>query len=205
MLDPEIERIACAIRRVVREATLTQQTLIEDNSLISLDSEDEIIMEDIPSPPTIGDYYKRTDEGHISIGFLPETPANFDINFFMLSGLRDNMFDMNTIRDSWEHLARFYKIASMCRSTDVTEDQVTPKLFGLSLIGRAKDWLLFFQMELFGHGKSWRTNSWRDFLPPLSLLNEELKSQNLSSRKLNHCMTHGKGLTFYYAGFQIIT
>ena len=46
-LDPEIERTACAIRRAVREATLTQRTLVEDNSLISSGSKEEIIMENV--------------------------------------------------------------------------------------------------------------------------------------------------------------
>lgn len=57
----------------------------------------------------------------------------------MLSGLRDNSFDGNAIRDLWEHLAHFYETTSMYRTTDVTEDQVKLRLFGFSLIGRAND------------------------------------------------------------------
>ena len=60
-------------------------------------------------------------------------------------GLIDNRFDENTIRDPWEHLARFYETTLMCIPADITEDQVKLRLFRFSLIGRAKDWLLFLQ------------------------------------------------------------
>lgn len=59
--DPEIERTAHAIRRVVREETLAQRILVEDNSLISSDTEEEINMED-KQPQTMRNYRKRTDE-----------------------------------------------------------------------------------------------------------------------------------------------
>lgn len=81
------------------------------------------------------------DEGHTSRGFVPVNPANFDTKSYMISSLRDNLFDENAIRDPWEHLARFYETTLMCRLVDVTEDQVKPRLFSFSLIGRAKDWL----------------------------------------------------------------
>lgn len=124
-LDPEIERSACAIRREVREETLTQRMLVEDNSLIFSDSKEEIIMADIPTLSTMGDYYKRTDEGLISRAFVSENPVNFDIEIYL-----------------WEHLARFYEITSICKPNDTTEDQVNLRLFSFSLIGKAKDWLL---------------------------------------------------------------
>lgn len=60
----------------------------------------------------------------------------------MLSGLRDNSFNENAIRDPWAHLARFYETASMCKPDGVSDEQVNLQLFGFSLIGRAKDWLL---------------------------------------------------------------
>lgn len=62
----------------------------------------------------------------------------------MISGLGDNPFDGTAIRDPWEHLAHFYKTTSMCRPTNVTEDQVKLRLFSFSLIRRDKVWLLFF-------------------------------------------------------------
>lgn len=61
LFDPEIERTAHAIRRVVREETLAQRILVEDNSLISSDTEEEINMED-KQPQTMRNYRKRTDE-----------------------------------------------------------------------------------------------------------------------------------------------
>lgn len=92
-------------------------------------------------PLTMGDYCKLTDEAHVSRGFVPAYPANFDIKNYVLSGLRENPFDGNTIRNPWVHLARFYETTSMCKPIDVTEDQVKLRLFGFSLIRRAKDWL----------------------------------------------------------------
>lgn len=91
----------------------------------------------------MGDYCKRTNEGEVSRGFVSTNPTNFDINNFVISGLRDNQFEGNTIRDPWEHLARFYKTVSMCKPDYVMEDQVKIRLFGFSLIERAKDWLLY--------------------------------------------------------------
>lgn len=88
------------------------------------------------APFTIGDYCKRTDEGHVSRGFVLAAPANFDIKNSMLSGLRDNPFDGNAIRDPWTHLVRFYETASRCKPDVVTNDQVKLQLFGFSLIGR---------------------------------------------------------------------
>ena len=52
LFDPEIERTTRGIRRVVREATLAQRILVEDNPLISSDAEKEITMTVVP-PPTM--------------------------------------------------------------------------------------------------------------------------------------------------------
>lgn len=202
--DPEIERIARSIRRAVREANIAQIILVEYNLLISSNTEEGITMVVIP-PPTMGDYCKRTDEGWVSIGFVPTYPANFDIKNYVLLGLRDNLFKRNTIRDSWEHLAHFYKTASMCRPAEVTEDQVKQSLFGFLLIGGSKDWLLCLTNGTIRTWKEMEDKFLERSSPPLSLLSEEQKLQILSSRKLNRCMTHGKGLNFYYSCSQIIT
>lgn len=76
-------------------------------------------------------------------GLYRHTPLTLILIFFVLSGLRDNSFSGNTIRGPWENLARFYETTSMCRSTEATDDQVKFRLFGFSLIGEAKDWLLY--------------------------------------------------------------
>lgn len=55
--DPEIERTARAIRREVREANMAQGILVEDQPLISCDSEEEVTMIAIP-PQTMGEYCK---------------------------------------------------------------------------------------------------------------------------------------------------
>lgn len=130
-----------ALGKVVEEENIAQRILLEDNPLISSDTEDEITMAVVP-PQTIGDYCKRTDEWEVSRGFLPEDPDNFDIKNFVLSGLKDNSFNGNTIRDPWEHLGHFYKTTSMYKPSEVTEDQFKVRLFGFSLIWREKDWLL---------------------------------------------------------------
>lgn len=48
--DPKIERTARAIRRAIREATLAQRILVEDNPFISSYFGEEITMEVVPSP-----------------------------------------------------------------------------------------------------------------------------------------------------------
>lgn len=100
LFDPEMERTVCAIRREVREVTLAQRILVEGQPLISSYIEEENTMEMVP-PPTMGDYCKRTDEGHVSRGFVPTNPINFDNKNYVLSCLRYNSFDGNTIIDLW--------------------------------------------------------------------------------------------------------
>lgn len=135
--DPEIERTSCSLRKAGRQISLVE----EDSPIVSSDYEKEDSMK-APTPFTMRDYCKQIDEWHVSRGFVPADPANFDIKNFVLSGLRDNLFNENTIIDPWAHLARFYETVSMSKLDGVSEDQVNLRLFGFSLIGRAKDWLL---------------------------------------------------------------
>ncbi|KAK2410681.1 hypothetical protein QL285_046032 [Trifolium repens] len=96
-----------------------------------------------PPPPrrTMGDYCRRTDAGQISMGFQPANPVTFDIKNTVLSGLRENQFDGSAIRDPWAHLENFYETCNMCRPDGFTDSQIKLRLFGFTLIGRAKDWL----------------------------------------------------------------
>lgn len=102
-----------ALRRAAREASLAEgdQPKVYP-PILSLDSEEEDSMA-TPVSITMGDYYKQTDEGHVSRGFIPTDPANFVIKNCVLSDLRDNLFDENAIRDPWTHIARLYEISSM--------------------------------------------------------------------------------------------
>lgn len=95
----------------------------EEQVSSSSDSEEEVIMA-AAQPLIMGDYCKRIDEAHVSRGFDPAYPANFDIKNSVLLGLRDNPFDENAIRDPWAHLAHFYETALICKLDDVTNDQV---------------------------------------------------------------------------------
>lgn len=52
-----------------------------------------------PPRQTMGDYCRRIDVGHISLGFQSTNHVTFDIKNYMLLGLRDNMFDNQAIRD----------------------------------------------------------------------------------------------------------
>lgn len=70
------------------------------------------------------DYCRRSDTRHISLGFQPANPVTFDINFCVLSGLIDNPFDKEAIRDLWKYLAKFYETCSMCKPNEATDDQV---------------------------------------------------------------------------------
>lgn len=97
-----------ALRKAVREAALDGEIPEEEQQLSSSESEEEIMA--AAQPLTMEDYCKQTDEGQVSGGFIPTDPANFDIKNFMLSGLKENMFNENAIRDPWAHLARFYEL-----------------------------------------------------------------------------------------------
>ncbi|KAK2369112.1 hypothetical protein QL285_082265 [Trifolium repens] len=101
--------------------------------------------EDQPPPPpprrTMGDYCRRTDAGQISMGFQPANPVTFDIKNTVLSGLREKQFDGSAIRDPWAHLEQFYETCTICRPQGFNDSQIKLRLFGFTLIGRAKDWL----------------------------------------------------------------
>lgn len=45
---------------------------------------------------TMEDYCRRTDVGHISLGFQPTNPVTFNIKNSLLSSLRENSFDGQT-------------------------------------------------------------------------------------------------------------
>lgn len=53
----------------------------------------------MPTPilETLGDYCRRIDVGHISLGFQPANPVTFNIEKFVLLGLRDNSFNKQAI------------------------------------------------------------------------------------------------------------
>ncbi|GAU10391.1 hypothetical protein TSUD_422810, partial [Trifolium subterraneum] len=145
LFDPEIEKTAKANRKAARLARLAAQDLAELATQNSSDetssSEEEGEMAEDPPRRTMGDYCRRTDTGQISMGFQPANPVTFDIKNTVLSGLRDNQFDGSAIRDPWAHLERFYETCTMCRPEGYTDSQIKLRLFGFTLIGRAKDWL----------------------------------------------------------------
>lgn len=95
-----------------------------------------------PIAQSMRDYCRPTNTSQVSLGFIPATPVNFKIKYSVLLGLREKQFDENANNDPWEHLAKFYETSSMCQPEGITEDQVKPKLFSFSLIGRANDCLL---------------------------------------------------------------
>lgn len=74
--------------------------------------QEETIMVDSPRR-TISDYYKRTDNGKISLRFQLANLVSFDIKNIVIACLNDNEFDGNAIIDPWEHLTRFYEIWSV--------------------------------------------------------------------------------------------
>ncbi|GAU41120.1 hypothetical protein TSUD_288100 [Trifolium subterraneum] len=145
LFDPEIEKTTKANRKAARLARLADQDLGESATQNSSDetssSEEEGEMAKDPPRRTMGDYCRRTDTGQISMGFQPANPVTFDIKNTVLTGLRDNQFDGSAIRDPWAHLERFYETCTMCRPEGYTDSQIKLRLFGFTLIGRAKDWL----------------------------------------------------------------
>lgn len=52
----------------------------------------------------MGDYYRRTDVGHISLRFQPVNLSSFDIKNNVLVGLKDIQLDVSAARGPWEHL-----------------------------------------------------------------------------------------------------
>lgn len=128
------------------------------------------------------------------MGFVPDNPTTFDIKSCVLSGLNDNPFIGNTIRDPWEHLARYYETTSMCRLTSVTDDQVKLRLFNFSLIRRAKDWLLCILNRTIVTCKELEDKFMEQFFTIMQFLREGSRSQSLSNKRLNPCMTHVNGL-----------
>lgn len=88
-----------------------------------------------PLRQTMKDYCRRIYDGQISLGFQPANPVTFNVKSFVLSSLREKLFDGKDIRCPWEHMDKFYETCSMCKPNDVTEDQIKLHLLGFSLIG----------------------------------------------------------------------
>lgn len=70
------------------------------------------------------DYCGRTNAGQIYLGLKHVNHVTFDIQNSALSGLRDNPFDEQDIRDLWEHLACFYEKLLMWKPNGVTNDHI---------------------------------------------------------------------------------
>lgn len=92
-----------------------------------------------PTTQIMRDYCKPTDATQVSLCFIPANPININIKYFVLSDLREKLFDGNATCDPWEHLAQFYETILMCQLEGTTEDHVKLGLFSFSLVGRAKD------------------------------------------------------------------
>lgn len=72
----------------------------------------------------MGDYYKKTVDGRISLGSQLANLVIFDIKNVVLTSLRGNQFDGSVIRDLWEHLTRFYETCLMHKPGGIIGDQI---------------------------------------------------------------------------------
>lgn len=87
-IDPKIERTTHTIHRKKREALHVIDEVKEE--------EVEIV---IPQRQILGDYYRRTESRHICLGFQPANLVTFDIKNFVLTCLKENMFNVQEIKD----------------------------------------------------------------------------------------------------------
>ncbi|GKE31103.1 hypothetical protein Tco_1450425, partial [Tanacetum coccineum] len=73
----------------------------------------------------------------------PEIEGNvdFEIKGQFLRELRDNTFLGNENEDAYEHVRRILEIASLFNIPRVSGDAIMLRVFPLTLIGRAKEWL----------------------------------------------------------------
>ncbi|MCH86407.1 hypothetical protein A2U01_0007264 [Trifolium medium] len=73
---------------------------------------------------TMGEYCKRSDTYHVSLGFRPTNSVNFDIKSTVLACLRENQFNGRANKDPWDHLSRFSETCQIQKVPDyITEDQ----------------------------------------------------------------------------------
>lgn len=77
---------------------------------------------DNPPWQTMDNHWRRTHVLHISSGFQTDNPVTFDIKEFLISGLRDKLFDGQDTKDPWEHLDIFYEMCLMYKLDDVTKN-----------------------------------------------------------------------------------
>lgn len=146
----------------------------------------------------------RTDAGHISLGFQSANPITFNIKNFVLSSLRDNLFDGQAIWDPWDHLDKIYETCSICKPKEVTEDQIQLHLFSFSLISHAKEWLQCIPNDTIQASKQ-LDNFFREVLLKWSFCGEE--SCNFKfwpSMSLSHCHICEKGSSYYSISVWII-
>jgi len=158
--DPEIERTTRANRKDVRLSKSVPPSAREQipspapSKTKSSTSPESSIMGDPLPRPKLGDYGLATHRGPLTHTFRPANPAAFDIKSTVLNGLRDKQFDGTEAMSPHEHLSRFTKTCEFCvPPATVTDSQKKLWLFPFTLTGRARDWLLTYQVGPFKHGR----------------------------------------------------
>ncbi|GAU42733.1 hypothetical protein TSUD_287890 [Trifolium subterraneum] len=150
LFDPKIEKIAKANRKTVRLARQaarlagdTRETSEEEVSSSHTSEDETESMVGVVQPPrrTLGDYGLATDDQNPNLGFQPVNLVSFDIKNTMLSALKENQFSGGESECPNIHLSRFYEACGFSDLTGVSESNKKLRLFLLSLIGRAKDWI----------------------------------------------------------------
>ncbi|GAU28696.1 hypothetical protein TSUD_216030 [Trifolium subterraneum] len=150
IFDPEIEKTTKANRKAVRlahQAALlasgTEEIIEEEvpSSNTSNDETESMARVDPPPRRTLGDFGQATGGHNPNLGFQPVNPVSFDIKNTVLSALKENQFSGSESECPNIHLARFYEACGYTEPTGVSESNKKLRLFPLSLIGRAKDWI----------------------------------------------------------------
>jgi hypothetical protein len=143
--DPEIERTARALWKVVQLQRLSQSIPSSARVPIPIEAETSSSPKSttLPERPKLGDYSLANNRGRLTHTFQPANPVAFDIKTSVQNGLKDRQYDGTEAMSPHEHLSRFAKKCEFCvPPATVSESQKKLRLFPFTLTGRAKDWLL---------------------------------------------------------------
>jgi len=136
--DPDIDKTERALRKAVRLAK--ERTVQHKTTPIQNYSSDESEMGEL-SRITLGDYGWLDNLDEVSLAFQPANPVVFGIKNSVMMNLKSNQFSGKETEDCNAHLKHFLDACNTINSAGVSESEKRLRLFGYSLIGRARDWL----------------------------------------------------------------
>ncbi|GJX99062.1 hypothetical protein Tco_0356081 [Tanacetum coccineum] len=125
--------------------------------------------------PTMEEYMMKTQDDYgsgIARSKIDEK-AHFELKGQFLKELRDNTFSRSDNDDANEHIEKVLEIVHLFHIPDVTQDQIMLRVFPMSLIGVASQWLRKEPAGLIDTLESLKNNFLRLDVPTRQILDSK--------------------------------